>query len=198
MNENKEDEVPGTGSSGADDQETVVIPPEPPTQAVTPSASQEDTDELRRKAAEFDGLMDRLKRVTADFQNSQKRIERQAEERVAYAVERFGEELLPVADNLARAIEAAEQAGVGGALLEGVKLVEKQLLDVFRSHGIEMMTTRVGDAFDSNVHEAVAVVPTDKMPPNRIVQIEHHGFTLRKRLLRAARVIVSAAPNPDK
>jgi molecular chaperone GrpE len=176
-----------------DSQETVPVPAEPPTEAVPISVEQESLDELRRKASEYDALMDRLKRVTADFMNTQKRLERQAEERVAYAVERFAEELLPVADNLARAIEAAEQHGGNSALLEGVSLVKKQLLDVFKNHGIEMIETEIGDIFDTNIHEAVAAVRTDRMQPNRVMDIQHHGFLLRGRLLRPARVVVSAA-----
>lgn len=180
-----------------DSQETVPVPSEPPTEAV-PVGEREDMEELRRKAAEYEALLDRLKRVTADFLNTQKRIERQAEERVAYAVERFAEELLPVADNLARAVDAAEQAGATGPLLDGVSLVRKQLMDVFKNHGIEMIKASVGDVFDANFHEAIAAVPMTQMEPNRIVEIHHHGFLLRGRLLRATRVIVSRRPDSEQ
>jgi molecular chaperone GrpE len=194
MNEDMEPTGAEFDAGDPDEQETVPISSEPPTEEVPLPAEREDLAELRRKAAEYDGLMDRLKRVTADFMNSQKRLERQTEERVAYAVERFAEELLPVADNLARAIASAEAEGSNTALLEGVSLVKKQMFDVFKNHGIEMIETRIGDTFDSNIHEAVAVMPTDRMPPNRVMELSHHGFSLRGRLLRPARVVVSGAP----
>ncbi len=181
-----------------DDQETVPISPEPPTDAVSDTPELEALDEVERKARDHDIVVERLKRVTADFLNSQKRLERQAEERVAYAVERFAEELLPVADNLARAIESAEEHGPNSGLLEGVSLVKKQMFDVFKNHGIEMISTKVGDRFDSNIHEAVAVIPTDLMEPNHVAEIHHHGFLLRGRLLRAARVVVSAEPSNNE
>jgi molecular chaperone GrpE len=201
MNEDMEPDRDDLEPGDPDEQETVPIQSEttePPTEGIPLCPEREDLAELRRKAAEYDALMERLKRVTADFMNSQKRLERQADERVAYAVERFAEELLPVADNLARALEAAEADGSNTTLLEGVRLVKKQMLDVFKNHGVEMIETRIGDTFDSNIHEAVAAMPTDRIPPNRVMELHHHGFLLRGRLLRPARVVVSVAPADGK
>jgi molecular chaperone GrpE len=102
--------------------------PEEPQPSAPPAApTAEELADLRRKAADHDQLMDRLKRVTADYLNSQKRLERRAEERAAYAIESFARELLPVVDDLARAIKAAREHHPDGTVSAGLDLVEKHL-----------------------------------------------------------------------
>jgi molecular chaperone GrpE len=162
-----------------------------PGESPTPTA--EELAELRRKAADHDQLMDRLKRVTAEYLNSQKRLERHAEERTAYAIESFARELLPLVDDLARAIKAAREHHPGGTVSAGLDLVEKQLYVVLGRHGITPIETKVGDPFDSNGHHAIVVVPTDAMEPGRVVEELQRGFRLHGRVLRPAGVAVSAA-----
>ena len=170
---------------------------EPPTEAIAVAPTAEELAELRRKAAEYDDLMDRLKRVTADYINSQKRLERQMEERTAFAIEGFARELLPVADNLARAAAAAAERGMDPKILRGIELVEKKLYAVLMRHGIEPVHTQIGDPFDSSVHEAVSVVESREYEPNRVVRELQKGFRLHGRLLRAAHVLVSAKPKEE-
>jgi molecular chaperone GrpE len=158
-----------------------------------PAPTAEELAELRRKAAECDQLMDRLKRVTADYLNSQKRLERRADERAAYAIESFARELLLVADDLARAIKAAREHQPHGTVSAGLELVEKHLALIFARNGILPIETKIGEPFDSNGHEAVSVVPTDQMEPGRVVEELQRGFRLHGRVLRPARVTVSAA-----
>ncbi|MGO8704948.1 MAG: nucleotide exchange factor GrpE [Candidatus Brocadiia bacterium] len=165
--------------------------PEPPAAPAAPTA--EELAELRRKAAEHDQLMDRLKRVTAEYLNSQKRLERRADERVAYAIESFARELLLVADDLWRAIKAAREHQPDGTVAAGLELVEKHLDMVLARHGILPIETKVGEPFDSNGHEAISVVQTDQMEPGRVVEELQRGFRLHGRVLRPARVSVSAA-----
>ncbi|MGD1002481.1 MAG: nucleotide exchange factor GrpE [Candidatus Brocadiia bacterium] len=153
----------------------------------------EELAELRRKAADHDQLMDRLKRVTAEYLNSQKRLERRADERVAYAIESFARELLLVADDLWRAIKAAREHQPDGTVSAGLELVEKHLDMVLARHGILPIETKIGEPFDSNGHEAISVVQTDEMEPGRVVEELQRGFRLHGRVLRPARVSVSAA-----
>lgn len=167
---------------------------EPPTEAVMPPVSDEELADLRRMAEERDRLIDRLKRITADYLNSTKRLERQMEERSAYAVEGFARDLLPAADDLSRAMDALRVGASVDKIREGLELVEKQLFRSLERHGVTPIATKPGDPFDATIHEAVTVQETDQFEPNRIVQETQKGFRLHGRLLRPARVVVSAAP----
>jgi len=162
-------------------------------------ATPEAIAELRQKAAEYDALEDRLKRVTADYQNSQKRLERQAVDRVAFAIEDFARELLVVSDDLSRAIQATREHETVEGILEGLDLVEKHLFSVLERHGVTPVDTNKGDVFDPDIHEAVSLIETDAHEPNRVVETVQRGFRIHKRLLRPTRVIVSAEPKnqPD-
>ena len=181
----------------AQKQEGAAASTEPPTEAIAGAPAAEELAELQRKAAEYDDLMDRLKRVTADYINSQKRLERQMEERTAYAIESFARELLPVADNLARAVAVAAEQGMDPKIFHGIELVEKKLHAVLKRHGVELVHTKIGDPFDSSVHEAVSVLETGDHEPDRVVHEVQKGFRLHGRLLRPARVVVSAKPKEE-
>ena len=166
----------------------------PPVEEALPSP--EELAELRRKAAEHDRLMDRIKRITADYLNSQKRIERQMEERCEYAVETFARELLVVSDDLARAIAATEEHLTVEAILEGLHIVEQHLSSVLERYGITPLDAQPSSPFNPEFHEAISVTETEELEPNRIVEEVQKGFLIHKRLLRAARVVVSAKPKP--
>jgi len=158
----------------------------------TPPPTPEELADLRGKAAECDALEEKLKRVAADFLNSQKRLERLADERVAYAIEEFARELLVVSDDLARAVSAARERQTVEAILDGLRIVEKHLYDVLERHGVTVVETETGKPFDPELHEAISVVPSREYEPNHIVEEIQKGFLIHKRLLRPARVIVSA------
>ena len=147
--------------------------------------------ELRKKAKECDDLVNRLKRVTADYQNSQKRLQRQTDERVAYAIEEFARELLVVSDDLSRAITATKEHQTVEAIQDGLQIVENHLYAVLDRHGVTPITTKVGESFNPEQHEAMAIVESDEMEPNRIAEEYQKGFLIHERLLRAARVIVT-------
>jgi molecular chaperone GrpE len=111
-----------------------------------------------------------------------------------HAIEEFAAELLPVIDNLARAIEAAEQHDSVSKILEGVQLVERELYRALERHGVSPVEVEKGQPFDPNEHEAMSTVTTKEQPPNTIVEVVQRGFHIKKRLLRPARVLVSAPP----
>ena len=182
--------APETGAPPADEAKAA----DPATDA-PPLPSIEEIEELRRKAAEYDALLDRLKRVTAEYLNSQRRMERDMQERVRYAIESFARELLPIADNLGRALAASRQTPNAEKLIEGVDLVEKNLYAIFDKHGIRPVSAGSGETFDPAVHEAIAATESAEHKPGRIVQETQKGFHFHDRLLRPASVVISKPPS---
>ena len=164
----------------------------------TAPLSTEELEAVRKKAAQYDELWDSHLRMRADYENARKRLEREMQERANFSIEEFAGELLPVADNLTRAIQAAKQHETVEKILEGVELVEKQLYDALARHGVTPVITEPGQVFDPNVHEAMSVVPAPEQDYNTIVQEIQRGFHIHQRLLRPARVIVSALQSDDE
>lgn len=158
------------------------------TQATT---APEDLDKLRKQAAERDQYLDLAARTRADFENYQKRMQREREQDRKYAFGPLALDLLPILDNLERAVAAASQAGDTGPLVQGVAMVVTQFLELLKRHGITRMDCE-GKPFDPNLHQAVMQKPTDQVEPNTVVQVIEQGFMNQDRVLRPAKVIVSA------
>lgn len=156
----------------------------------TPTDVHEDLEELRAQARERDQFLDLLRRTRADFENFQKRVRRDCEEERRYQHGPLALDLLPVLDNLERATGAAEQAGDTGPLAHGVELVRAMFLDVLRRQGITPVNA-LGQAFDPNLHHAVAVKLDSSQPANTIVEVVKEGYRIHDRLLRAAEVVVA-------
>jgi len=144
-------------------------------------------------------LQDHLLRLQADFENFRKRTIREKEEAWNYGHQNLVKDLLPTVDNLDRAIEHARgnQAGDLEALLQGVELVQRELKGVLDQYGLVEINPE-GEAFDPAVHEAMAQQPDGSVAPNTVIQVFQKGYRLRDRLLRAARVVVSSAPNEEE
>lgn len=166
----------------------------PPTEAIVPELSAEEIGVLRLKAGEYDVLLDRFKRAAAEFQNSQKRLERDMNDRSQYAIEGFARELLPIADDLARAVQAAREHQSIEQIIEGLRIVEEHLTAVFQKHGIRGIEASTGQTFDPNLHEAISTLESDEHEPNKVVHEAQKGYHLHSRLLRPARVVVSKKP----
>jgi molecular chaperone GrpE len=155
----------------------------------------DDLESLRARAEAAeqsrDEYLNLAQRTRADFENYQKRVQRdQAQER-RYAEAPLALDLLPALDNLERATAAAKQAGETGPLVQGVAMVQSQLLDALRRHGITRIDAQ-GQPFDHNLHEAVMQQPSKDAPPGTVLQVLEHGYLIHDRLLRAAKVIVSS------
>lgn len=157
-----------------------------------PGESQES--ELDALRAERDDLKDRFMRALADAENARKRADKDRREAERYGVTRLARDLLPVYDNLQRAIAASREEGetASEALMEGVELTLKELLNVFHRHSIEAVSPQVGDAFDPNLHEAMFEAPVPNTTAGEIIQVSQDGFLLHDRLLRPAQVGVSS------
>jgi molecular chaperone GrpE len=153
-------------------------------------------DELDALRAERDDFRDRFMRALADAENSRKRSERDRREAEQYGGSKLARDMLPVYDNLARAIDVAtdEQRESMGALLEGVELTMRELLNVFKKHGIEPISPEIGEKFDPQHHQAMFEAPLPDTKGGDIIQVSQVGFMLHDRLLRPAQVGVSSSP----
>jgi molecular chaperone GrpE len=153
-----------------------------------------DAEEVERLRAERDDMRDRFMRALADAENARKRGERDRREAEQYGGSKFARDMLPVYDNLRRALEAAtdEQKAVSGPLLEGVELTMRELLHVFTKHGITLIAPEPGDAFDPQQHQAMFEAPVPGTKAGQIIQVMTEGFLLHDRLLRPAQVGVSS------
>ena len=144
--------------------------------------------------AENSSLRDRMLRALADAENTRRRAERAQREASQFAVAGFARELLPVADNLQRTVAAAERrAGEPvdeGALVEGVRVIERLLQHTFGQFGIRRIDA-LGAPFDPALHEAMLEVADGSQPPGAVVHVLEDGYTLHDRLLRPARVAVA-------
>ncbi len=132
--------------------------------------------------------LDHLQRLAAEFDNYRKRAARDQEALVARAHERLVQELLPVLDDLERALEAAEQHEEA-KLEDGVRLVHRALADVLRKEGVEEIETE--GAFDPHVHEALLAQPGEGVDAGHVLQVLQKGYRLGDRVVRPARVIVA-------
>src|SRR6202142_191125 len=147
---------------------------------------------LDRELAE---MKDRLLRTLAEMENLRKRTEREVTDSRLYGVASFARDVLGVADNIRRALEAvpAEALANGQAmkvLVDGVELTERELLKALEKNGVRQFTPQ-GEKFDPNVHQAMYEVPDASVPAGSIVQVVQPGYMIGERVLRPALVGVS-------
>ena len=145
-------------------------------------------DPLETAIAERDAYLDVAQRVQADFENYRKRAVREQERLVAHAHERLVRELLPILDDLERALEAAERHEEA-QLVEGVKLVEQSLRAALRKEGLAEIDT--DGAFDPHVHEALLTQPSDDVESGSVLEVVQRGYRVGDRVVRPAKVIVA-------
>ena len=156
----------------------------------------QEVDELEQMRAERDEMRDRFMRALADVENTRKRGERDRREAEQYGGSKLARDMLPVFDNLSRAIEAVpeEHREQNKALLDGVELTLRELLSIFSKHGISPITPEVGETFDPQMHQAMFEAPVPGTKAGEIIQVMTQGFMLHDRLLRPAQVGVSSTP----
>ncbi|WP_174866275.1 nucleotide exchange factor GrpE [Pectobacterium polaris] len=136
---------------------------------------------------------DNMLRVRAEADNIRRRAEMDVEKAHKFAVEKFASEMLPVIDNLERALDTADKSNESlAAMIEGVELTLKSLLDAVRKFGIEVVGD-VGVPFNPEVHQAMTMLPSADHQPNHVMMVMQKGYTLNGRLLRPAMVAVSKA-----
>ena len=152
--------------------------------------------ELDALRAERDEYKDKFMRALAETENARKRSDKARREAEQYGGSKLARDMLPVYDNMKRALEAAgdEQRAAAAALIEGVELTMRELTNVFKKHGIEVIAPEVGDAFDPQHHQAMFEAPVPGTKAGDIIQVAAEGFMLHDRLLRPAQVGVSSMP----
>jgi len=151
-------------------------------------------DELDAIKAERDEFKDRFMRALADAENARKRADKDRREAENYGGSKLARDLLPVYDNMKRALDAAtdEQRELASALIEGIELTMRELTNVLKKHGVTPISPSVGDKFDPQHHEAMFEAPVPGTKAGDIIQVSAEGFMIHDRLLRPAQVGVSS------
>lgn len=153
---------------------------------------------LAEKDQQMADLTDRLVRQVAETDNVRKRLEKEKQDASAYAVSSFARDLVAVADNLGRALQAIPEGARAdqaiNTLIVGVEMTEKELMAVMVRNGIQRHDPK-GARFDPNLHQAMAEVETAAQEPGTIVDVFQPAYTIKERLLRPAMVTVAKAPS---
>jgi molecular chaperone GrpE len=172
--------------------------------AAAPGAAPADGAALDKARAEAADYRDKALRATAELENYRRRAEKEREDVAKYAISNFAREMLVIADNLRRALDAqpsveGEAAAPVKAFVAGVELTERELLAAFERFGLTKIEP-LGQPFDHNFHQAMFEIEDPSQPPGMVVQVMQAGYMLKDRLLRPALVAVSkggAARAPD-
>ncbi len=156
------------------------------------------SEELQLKVIELEtklkDAMEMPLRLKADFDNTKKRLERDKLDAIKYANERLLAEILPVMDNVDRALASLNEGHDPEKVKKGLQIAQEELHKVLELHGVELVKT-AGAEFDPKFHEAVAMVETDKVKEGYIVEEVERGYVLNGRLIRPSRVKVAQAKN---
>ena len=170
-------------------------------EAVEPDASAEQVDPRDEKIANLEAQLveaqnrerDGVLRIKAEMENLRRRTEQDVEKAHKFALEKFVNELLPVIDSLDRALEVADKANPdNAAMIEGIELTLKSMLDVVRKFGVEVIAD-TDVPLDPNVHQAIAMVESEEIEAGKVLGVMQKGYTLNGRTIRAAMVTVAKA-----
>lgn len=183
----KEDNVMETANGDAE--ETALGEKQAADQAVEAEREQQG-DELARAGMKIDELQDRLLRLAAEFENYRKRMERERAIALKYAEEPVLKELLPFIDNLERAMEQGRATHNADDLLAGVELIYKGLINALEKFSVTPLPS-IGQVFDPNVHEALAMEASDEVEPNSVLREFEKGYMYKDKLIRPAKVVVA-------
>ena len=180
------------GTAGPQPQDAGDVKPRPvvapaASSAESPSAETDPTAQLR---AELEAAKDRALRCHAELENFRKRAARELEEKLRYANLSLLRDLLPVLDNVERAIQAADQNADAAALLNGFKMVQQQVEDVLKRHHCERIEA-LHTPFNPHVHHAVMQQASGEHPANTVLMVTQNGYQLHDRVVRPSQVIVS-------
>ena len=149
-----------------------------------------ETEQLQQQVADAN---DNVLRIQAEMQNMRRRAERDVENAHKFALDKFSADLLPVVDNLERALSAIDaEDDSQKAIAEGIELTLKSFVDVLIRFKVEAVDP-AGEPFDANLHQAVSMVPNPDLEPNTVMDVFQKGYTLNGRLIRPAMVVVSSA-----
>ena len=154
-----------------------------------------ELDEAEQLRAEIASLKEQMLRVAADAENTKRRIEREANDARAYAIQKFARDLLGAADNLSRAVAHAPKDSedqIVKNFVVGVEMTEKELQGAFERNGLKKVEPQKGDKFDPHLHQAMMEQPADDVAPGSVIQTMQPGYELFGRIVRPAMVVVAA------
>ncbi len=154
----------------------------------------DDLGPIDQLIAERDQWKDRALRAVADAENTRKRAEAQNNDARAYAIQRFARDLLGVADNLERALQAAPKDAEGAAagLITGLEMTQKSLLSAFEANNLVRVAPAAGETFDPHLHQAMMEQPSTEVDGGKVIQTLQAGYALFGRTVRPAMVVVAA------
>ncbi|WP_075187683.1 nucleotide exchange factor GrpE [Teredinibacter haidensis] len=153
----------------------------------------DSASQLEQLQAELTEAKEQALRVAAELQNVRRRAELDVEKAHKFGLEKFVSDMLPVADNLMRAVEASVAEGAElASVTEGVELTLKSLTDALQRHKVEQVNPE-GEPFNPELHQAMTAVPQPDVEPNTVINVYQVGYTLNGRLVRPAMVVVSKA-----
>ena len=183
--------------------EAEVLEPEEAEEATKPEEGEEaseesdveadgepEEDELAQAKAVAADMRDKYLRLQAEWDNFRKRTAAEREQEKVRASEKLVKDLIPVIDDLERAVEHAQQTGEGGSLTQGVEAVTAKFLQILGKSKVEQIEA-VGEPFDPNKHQAVGTQPDDTVPEETVVAVYQKGYQMGDRVLRPAMVVTS-------
>lgn len=149
-----------------------------------------ETESLKQEAGKAKEYLDQLLRLKADFENTKKRLERDKQDAIKYANEKLLLEILPIVDNLDRAMASLDEGHDPEKVKKGLHIAQGELHEVLLEHGVQVVKS-VGEAFDPNMHEAVAVVESDEKEEGTVLDEIQKGYLLNGRLIRPSKVRIT-------
>lgn len=161
------------------------------------AATAEESNEYEALRSDLEQMKDRALRVQAELENYRKRVAREMADERRYAELGLLRDLLPVLDNMDRAVEAAEKSGEAPQLLEGFRMVAQQLKGILERHHCVSIQA-LHQPFDPNFHEAILQQPSAEHPAGTVIYVASPGYRLHDRVVRPAQVIVSAPAGPQQ
>ncbi len=182
---------PAEAKVGTDKAQTSDEPVQKATAAEKVETYAPELEDIERVRSEYDRLLDRLKRVSAEFQNYRKRVEKQRETWSHDAIEVFVLDLLPVFDDLDRAIDAVKAARSPDDIVSGIRIIESHLTKVLESHGVERIHC-LREPFDPSCHEAVEVDHSEQHPEPVVLKEYQRGYRFGGKVVKPAMVRVSS------
>ncbi len=161
-----------------------------PQEHSTENTSESTSENGGTPEEELQIFQDKYLRLAAEFENYKRRAQRDQSDSIRFGNESLLKNLLPIIDNLERAIQCAKDAGTSGPLLEGVELTHKQFLETVGKVGVRQVST-TGNSFDPAIHQAVTQVESETVEPNTVIEEFQKGYLLHDRILRPAMVSVA-------
>lgn len=184
--ERESEELETTAGAEADIDEASADDAESPAEELSPE------EMVAKLEADLADAQDSALRAQADAANVQRRAEQEIDKARKFALDRFVGELLPVVDNMERALSAATDSGAEASIIEGLELTLKSFMDALKKSGVEIVDPQ-GEPFDPQLAQAMSMVENPDVEPNTVIAVMQKGYTLNGRLVRPAMVMVSKA-----